>query len=269
MAFTTLVDVAGRRRSAATLPGYHQGRIPRNKGLQYPADLPTVEEIIAVMRSAGDGADGVRLRGLIIVLWRAGLRISEALALSESDLDVNRGSSVDPPGQGRQAPRSRDGPLGLGAARALVNAPLHAAGRRAVLRPARTHPRAALDASRSPSTAARRGPTRRGATPVCSSSAAPRPRGRDVTRRRPAAGHPTPARARQSRDHLRVSTRHRQHRDRPHRSRTASPDQSPPTTDCTPSEARAGVGRPGLPRRAAAPSRRDPPPTSSSQTDRQ
>ena len=92
MASTTLVDIAGRRRSAATLPGYHQGRPPRNKGVQYPADPPTVVEIIAVMRAAGDDADGVRLRGLIIVLWRAGLRISEALALTESDLDGDRGA---------------------------------------------------------------------------------------------------------------------------------------------------------------------------------
>jgi hypothetical protein len=32
------------------MPGYHAGRPPRNKGLRYPADPPTVEEIIAVMR---------------------------------------------------------------------------------------------------------------------------------------------------------------------------------------------------------------------------
>jgi len=43
------------------------------------------------MRNAGDDRDGVRLRGVIVVLWRAGLRISEALALSESDLDPARG----------------------------------------------------------------------------------------------------------------------------------------------------------------------------------
>jgi hypothetical protein len=47
-----LFDCAGRRRSPATLPGYHQGRPPRNKGLQYPPDPATVEEIIAVMRAA-------------------------------------------------------------------------------------------------------------------------------------------------------------------------------------------------------------------------
>jgi site-specific recombinase XerD len=51
-----------------------------------------VDEIIAVMRAAGDSPDGVRLRGVIVVLWRAGLRISEALALSETDLDPDRGA---------------------------------------------------------------------------------------------------------------------------------------------------------------------------------
>lgn len=87
-----LLDAAGRRRSPATLPGYHRGRPPRNKGLRYPADPPTIEEIVAVMRRAGDHPEGLRMRGLIIVLGRAGLRISEALALAESDLDPARGA---------------------------------------------------------------------------------------------------------------------------------------------------------------------------------
>ncbi len=69
------------------MSGFHQSRPPRNKGLRYPPDPPTVEEIIVVMRVAGDRPDGRRLRGVIVVLWRAGLRISEALALQESDLD--------------------------------------------------------------------------------------------------------------------------------------------------------------------------------------
>jgi hypothetical protein len=46
-----MVDVAGRRRSPAAVPGYHAGRPPRNKGLRDPADPPRVEEIIAVMRT--------------------------------------------------------------------------------------------------------------------------------------------------------------------------------------------------------------------------
>jgi site-specific recombinase XerD len=89
---SVLLDVAGHRRSPATMPGYHRGRPPRNKGEQYPADPPRVEEIVAVMRTIGDRADGHRLRALIVLLWRAGLRISEALALQESDLDRPRGA---------------------------------------------------------------------------------------------------------------------------------------------------------------------------------
>ena len=88
----TLLDAAGHHRAAVTLPGYHAGRTPRNKGRRYPADPPTVEEIIAVMRTAGAGPDGARLRALIVVLWRAGLRISEALALAETDMDARRGA---------------------------------------------------------------------------------------------------------------------------------------------------------------------------------
>jgi hypothetical protein len=82
---STMLDAAGHRRAPVTMPGYHRGRPPRNKGEQYPADPPTVEEIVAVMRTVGDRPEAHRLRALIVLLWRAGLRISEALALHESD----------------------------------------------------------------------------------------------------------------------------------------------------------------------------------------
>src|SRR4051812_3583096 len=95
-----MLDAAGRRRSPATMPGFHAGRPPRNKGVRYPADPPTVEEIVAVMRAAGESLHGQRLRGLIVVLWRAGLRISEALALAESDLDARRGAILVRRGKG-------------------------------------------------------------------------------------------------------------------------------------------------------------------------
>src|SRR3954470_19966780 len=95
-----LLDRAGRRRSPATMPGFHAGRPPRNKGVRYPADPPKVEEIIAVMRAAGDGVHGRRLRGLIVILWRTGLRIQEALALAEADLDPRRGSVLVRRGKG-------------------------------------------------------------------------------------------------------------------------------------------------------------------------
>ena len=87
-----LVDVTGRMRSPAATPGHWAGCVPPNKGMRFPADPPTVEEIILVMREAGPGPYADRTRGLIAILWRAGLRISEALALTESDLDPKTGS---------------------------------------------------------------------------------------------------------------------------------------------------------------------------------
>jgi len=87
-----LFDAAGRRRSPATTPGFRAGIAPRKKGQRYPADPPTVDEIVAVMRQADHDRHGRRISALIVVLWRAGLRINEALSLTETDLDRRRGS---------------------------------------------------------------------------------------------------------------------------------------------------------------------------------
>jgi len=100
MTVSAVLDAAGRRRSPATMPGYHAGRPPRSKGRLYPADPPTVEEIVAVMREASDDPHGYRLRALVVVLWRGGLRIQEALALRERDLDPRRGSLLVRNGKG-------------------------------------------------------------------------------------------------------------------------------------------------------------------------
>jgi site-specific recombinase XerD len=102
MTVSAVLDSAGRRRSPATMPGYHAGRSPRNKGLRYPADPPTVEEIVAVMRQVRTDRHGARLRAVIVVLWRGGLRIQEALALAERDLDPRRGSILVRHGKGEK-----------------------------------------------------------------------------------------------------------------------------------------------------------------------
>ena len=44
-----LLDRAGWRRSPATTSTFYQGVTPGNKGLRYPPDPRTVEEIIAVV----------------------------------------------------------------------------------------------------------------------------------------------------------------------------------------------------------------------------
>ena len=68
MTVSGVLDAAGRRRSPATMPGYHAGRPPRNKGMRYPADPPTVEEIVAVMRHTDEDRHGWRLRAMIVAV---------------------------------------------------------------------------------------------------------------------------------------------------------------------------------------------------------
>lgn len=100
----THADTIARCRGAPSFPG-DDARLPlrshpTQQGLRYPADPPSVEEIVAVMRTAGTSTDGARLRALVVILWRAGLRVSEALALAETDLDARRGSIVVRRGKG-------------------------------------------------------------------------------------------------------------------------------------------------------------------------
>lgn len=96
----TRLNSAGRPGSPATRPGYNAGRSHPNRGRSFPPDPPRVEEIVAVIKSAGTGPSGLRLRGLIAVLWRAGIRINEALTMAESDLEPGRGSLLIRHGKG-------------------------------------------------------------------------------------------------------------------------------------------------------------------------
>jgi hypothetical protein len=129
MTVSPVLDAAGRRRSPATRPGYHAGRPPRNKGQLYPADPPTVEEIIAVLRQTADDRHGFRLRALIVVLWRGGLRIPEALALGERDLDPCRGSLLVRSGKGgRRREIEMDAWVGSGCDRGSPSASLCSIG---------------------------------------------------------------------------------------------------------------------------------------------
>ncbi|HEY6397059.1 MAG TPA: hypothetical protein VIX82_06360 [Solirubrobacteraceae bacterium] len=101
-----LLDAAGGWCSPATMPGFRGGRRSRNKGERYPADPPRVEGIVSVVRAVGERAEGQRLCALMVLLWRAGLRISAALGLQESDLDRSRGAVLVRRGKGGKRPRS-------------------------------------------------------------------------------------------------------------------------------------------------------------------
>ena len=68
-------------------------RSPANKGRRFPAELLRSEEIRALIRACSSRAPtGVRNRALIAVLYRGGLRISEALALLPKDVDSAQGT---------------------------------------------------------------------------------------------------------------------------------------------------------------------------------
>ena len=112
-----LLDAAGRRRSPATLPDFHAGRAPGNKGQRYAADPPTVDEIIAVMRHAAHARYGNRLNGLIVVLWRAGLRINEALVAHRDRSGGTARVDFGQAWQERSPSPGRDGRVGVVSAR--------------------------------------------------------------------------------------------------------------------------------------------------------
>jgi hypothetical protein len=187
-----LLDAAGRRRSPATMPGFRCGRPPRNKGLRYPADPPTIEEIVAVMRVAGTTTHGLRTRALVVVLWRAGLRISEAGAGGERLGPLARQHPC-PLRQGRQATPGRNGPMGMGTDRPVAPSQTVTAGRCAAACHRRPNGGTALVVGRCPrDTALARRPRRR-PTALRATSTSTCARRRDGPRRRAAQRHPTPA----------------------------------------------------------------------------
>jgi hypothetical protein len=104
-----LLDAAGRRRSPATLPGYRRGCVPRNKGRRYSADPPRVEEIIAVMRAAGPGDHGDRIRALVVILWRSRAADQRGALTGRGRLGAAARVGACALREGRQASRGRDG----------------------------------------------------------------------------------------------------------------------------------------------------------------
>lgn len=82
-----------RSSSPAIRPGYNLGREPANKGRRYPPEVLTGDEVRALIAASSSRAPtGIRNRALIAVLYRAGLRIGEALALRPKDVDAAAGT---------------------------------------------------------------------------------------------------------------------------------------------------------------------------------
>lgn len=57
--------------------------------MKYPAESYTPEDCLAVLQACGESWTGRRNRALIVLMWRAGLRLAEALAVKIWDVDLN------------------------------------------------------------------------------------------------------------------------------------------------------------------------------------
>ncbi|HKY78177.1 MAG TPA: site-specific integrase [Acidimicrobiia bacterium] len=66
--------------------------MPANKGRRLPPELLTPEDVRALLGACSATAPtGIRNRALVVTLYRAGLRLDEALALVPTDVDVPAG----------------------------------------------------------------------------------------------------------------------------------------------------------------------------------
>ena len=95
-----------------------------------------------MMRHAGEDLHGDRVRALIVILWRAGLRIQGALSLTELDLDPRRGSVLVRCGKGGRRREIGMDVWGFEHIQPWLEAREKDAGRPALLHAGRPQPRA-------------------------------------------------------------------------------------------------------------------------------
>lgn len=84
----------GRPRQPCTLPGYRAGIKPLNAGLKFPPEPLTNDEALALLKAVPTRTKtgkpnpvGIRNHALLTLLWRTGLRVSEALDLRPHHVD--------------------------------------------------------------------------------------------------------------------------------------------------------------------------------------
>jgi len=78
-------------------------RPPANKGLKLPGEVLEAREVVALIRACGRGPSGTRNAALLAAMYGAGLRVSEALDLRVSDLDLANGTVRVKHGKGDRA----------------------------------------------------------------------------------------------------------------------------------------------------------------------
>src|SRR5699024_3163277 len=81
-----LSRAVGASSSPATQPSFHRGRTPANAGRRNPAEVLTPVEVQMLLQAGcGPGLVACRNTARITILYRGGLRISEALSLQPKD----------------------------------------------------------------------------------------------------------------------------------------------------------------------------------------
>ncbi|MGI8749969.1 MAG: tyrosine-type recombinase/integrase [Thermoleophilaceae bacterium] len=91
------------RRSPAIARGYLAGRRPANAGQTYPVEVLTAREVSGLLNACSKRAPtGLRNRALIVVLYRGGLRLAEALDLMPKDIDEAAGAVTVLRGKGKK-----------------------------------------------------------------------------------------------------------------------------------------------------------------------
>jgi site-specific recombinase XerD len=84
--------------------GHQAGQPATNAGRAFPPEPLTPDEVAAVIgQCSARSRTGIRNRALLILLYRSGLRISEALALKPSDVDLRRHTARVLHGKGDKA----------------------------------------------------------------------------------------------------------------------------------------------------------------------
>jgi site-specific recombinase XerD len=62
------------------------------RGVKYPVEILERREVEALLAGCGSSPTGRRDRAVLTLLWRSGLRISEALALRPADVNLSAGT---------------------------------------------------------------------------------------------------------------------------------------------------------------------------------
>lgn len=78
-------------RSPITQAGYRRGQRPANYRRKLPGEVYEPDDVLELLAAIPPTTTGIRDRALLAVLWRTGIRISEALNLRVTDLHESTG----------------------------------------------------------------------------------------------------------------------------------------------------------------------------------